>query len=126
MMAQWEKYTGSDEQILELQNAEHGFIIKNIHGYIWEEIYFFWHQCPIGSSHYLICKPHPLADMICQQARTGQPVWMLITEHQYWTMPLGEFKGKTHINGKVMIKATKPNWDIDKAEYSFTEFKEEV
>jgi len=53
--------------------------------------------------------PHPLADMICQWARTGQPVW---------------FKDKE--NGKVTGPVTKGiDWDeLDFYEYSFTPFED--
>jgi len=66
-----------------------------------------------GASHYLICNPHPLADMICQQAHTGQPVWVRTRNYEgtAWC---------------YYPPTTTPNWNIPVAEYSFTEFKEEV
>ena len=110
-MSKWTKYTGSDEQIIELQNAEHGFIIKNIYGNLWKEIYFFWHQCPIGSTHYWLIPADPLREMKVRQVMTGQPVWTrrkIENEYFYW------------------LPTTTPDWNIPNAEYSFTEFKEEV
>jgi len=106
---EWEVYTGSDEQIAEIDDAKNGFICKNDYGYIWDDVYIDWSKCPIGATHYLICNPHPLADMICQWARTGQPVW---------------FKDKE--TGKVTGPVTKGiDWDeLDFYEYSFTPFVE--
>jgi len=123
-MSEWVKYTGSDEHIAEIKNSDHGYTLRRVSGK--DVMFLSVEKRPNldNVTHYLIWNPHPLADMICQQARTGLPVWMLMTERQYWMMPLGEFEGKTHINGKVMIKTTTPNWNIPNAEYSFTEFKE--
>lgn len=63
MNSQWIKYDGSDEQIAEMENAKNGFICKNDYGYIWDDVYIDWSKCPIGGTHYLICNPHPNADM---------------------------------------------------------------
>ena len=146
-MTEWKEWNGSDEQIAEMRETINGFILRDSTG-VQTEMFKRIGSSYIGEyidsrrrllsgnnlkevltkhkiTNYLICNPHPLADMICRQARTGQPVWMLMTERQYWIMPLGEFEGKAHINGKVMIKTTKPNWHLN-AEYSFTEFKEEL
>lgn len=110
----WKIYNGSDEQIIELQNAEHGFIIKNIYGHLWKEIYFFWHQCPIGSTHYWLIPADPLREMKVRQAMTGQPVCV----RQSYYDPVEE-----HHGAKVFTTTT-PDWNIPNAEYSFTEFKD--
>ena len=107
----WKIYNGSDEQIIELQNAEHGFIIKNIYGHLWKEIYFFWHQCPIGSTHYWLIPADPLREMKVRQAMTGQPV--------YWRLK----KDNPGLIYRVFV-TTSPDWNIPNAEYSFTEFKD--
>ena len=111
---EWITYTGSDEQIAELENAKNGFICKNDYGYIWDAFYIDWSKCPIGATHYFICNPHPLADMICQQARTGQPVW--IKHRTHWDK---------RINAIQIDCTTTPNWNISGAEYSFTLFEED-
>jgi len=111
MTAQWVKYDGSEEQIAEMENAKNGFICKNDYGYTWGDVYIDWSKCPIGATHYLICNPHPYADMICQWARTGQPVWVK--------------EGKNHAR-PFIYETNTPDWNIPGAEYSFTEFKEEL
>jgi len=101
----WTKYTGSDEQIAELDKSRNGLIVKNKLGYIWEEIYLFWSHTPIGSTHYWIIKPDPLREMKVRQAMTGQPVWV-------------------RIHKDIRMVTTTPDWNIPNAEYSFTEFKD--
>lgn len=79
-MSEWKEYTGSDEQIVEISNAEHGWVVRWKDGceshqyYSSDSIEFAKEQCG-EFTHYLICNPHPLADMIIRQAQTGQPVW---------------------------------------------------
>lgn len=58
---------------------------------------------------YLICQPHPLADMICQWARTGQPVWIKI--------PSPHKEDVLHT-----LCTNNPDWGFPGAEYSFTPF----
>lgn len=55
--------------------------------------------------------PHPYADMICQQARTGQPVYI-------------RHKGNVDINLYHREVTNTPNWNIPNAEYSFTQFED--
>lgn len=133
LLAQWVKYTGSDEQIAEMRNAEHGFMAKNItsissvmsikfnqlfiqgqKGPYLPELFcnklenFLTHNNTI---EYLICEPHPLADMICQQARTGQPVW--------WRNKNSGGTGLCH-------EYFPPFMHPVEFEYSFMQFEEEV
>lgn len=127
MNSQWKKYTGSDEQIAELNNCKNGLLAKNYLGYIWPDIYEHFDFAPIGATHYLICDPHPYAEMICQWARTGQPVYVkvsggivpnnsiFIEDELIIVMP--EY---------FIIKTNKPNWNIPNVDYSFTPFEEEV
>ena len=113
-MTEWKKYEGTDEQIAEMENAEHGYLVmfndKEIAGILRgdpEEIVLE------DEYSYLICNPHPLADMISQQAQTGQPVWVKV------------FTSKSLIDDSPLIyKTTKPNWNIAGAEYRFTPFKD--
>lgn len=147
-MSEWIEYTGSEEQIKEIRHAESGFICKNNdtesglltikYGQLKSDASDYpilnteWQNALINfirenkTTHYLICKPRPLAEMIRRQALTGQPVWMRMTERAYWITVLGEYDGKITMNGKVVIKSFRPNWNIQGAEYSFTEFKEDV
>lgn len=106
--AQWVKYTGSDEQIAEIDNCKNGLLAKNDLGYIWPDIYEHFNFAPIGSTHYLICATHPLADMICQWARTGQPVWY-------------RFKATEFEPG---IETEEPDWFNDELEFKLTPFED--
>ena len=111
-MSKWTIYTGSDEQIKELNSAigsrNSGVLLKLKDG---TQKVVTSHLYAYDFSEYLICNPHPLADMICQQARTGQPVW--------WRAIDGGGTGLCH-------KHFPPFAHPDTFEYSFTEFKEEV
>lgn len=81
-MTKWEEYNGSDEQIDEMCNALHGYMLRLQDGTVTEisiggpyrdeatDTYL-----GLTITHYLICSPHPLAEMICQQSRTGQLVY---------------------------------------------------
>lgn len=148
MTAQWIKYDGSDEQIAEMRNAEHGFMAKNItsissvmsikfnqlfiqgqKGPYLPELFgnklenFLTHNNTI---EYLICTPHLYADMICQQARTGQPVWLRITNMIgiAGINDIGEYYKYTDSKGRNIYKTNAPNWNIPGAEYSFTPFED--
>ena len=104
-MIEWKEYTGSDEQIAEITNSRVEIFLKYTNGVGRFKSSLFvgdW-QHPL-LTHYLICNPHQLADMICQQARTGQPVWV-----------------KKYSNSFGYI-TTEPDWNIPNAEYSFTPF----
>lgn len=125
-MTEWKEYTGSGEQIEEMWNAD-GYILRfsnKVDNRIrnakesWSASFHFYEHCREAKhvTHYLICNPHPLEDMICQQARTGQEVWVRIPVSY-------ERYGYCYITYGA---TTTPDWNIPGAEYSFTEFKEEV
>lgn len=116
-MAKWIEHTGSDEQIAEMENAKNGFICKNDYGYTWGDVYIDWSKCPIGATHYLICNPHPYADMICQWARTGQPVWVRYAK-------VCHFGQTSEYEICNQIATPTPDWNIPGAEYSFTPFED--
>lgn len=116
MMAEWKEFTGSDEQIAEMRDATHGWIVEYIDTdeqvcTAISQICFLAPQYPEVIRKYLICNLHPLADMICQQAQTCQPVWVK--------------EGKHH-NHPFVYVTNDPNWNLQNAEYSFTEFKWKV
>ena len=108
-MAEWIKYDGSIIQIAEMRNCENGFILRSSdHMYEHQIIYSdddFSCIDTFNVSNYLICNPHPLADMICQQAMTGQPVYV-----------------KKYLDSFEYSTIT-PDWNIPGAEYSFTPFR---
>lgn len=149
-MSEWKEYTGAPEQIDEMINAAHGFICKNeetesgILTIKYGQLFSSMSHYPIlnamwdgslkrfidnnNTTNYLTCNPHPLADMICQQARTGQPVWVRVKgtvskEHwrcsQIWTVKTTAGEGLYSYS-----QPTEPNWNIPGAEYSFTPFEE--
>ncbi len=137
-MSEWKEYSGSDEQIEQIKNAPHGFIYR-LNGSTISSVVFEksrgifvgeWVDCKRvvlsiddlrGSlnrknvTHYFLINPHPLADMICQQARTGQPVWISIAVDT----GIGELE---KIEYRYLEPTETPDWNIPNAEYSFTPF----
>ena len=129
MKPEWIEYTGSDEQIEEIANAKAGWIVR-YEDCTESQIEYGEPkdmECP---THYLICQPHPLADMICQQARTGQPVLIKIPLQNDYTLADGTLRigDVLVVMGKYycIIETHFPNWNIPGAKYSFTPFEEEV
>ena len=120
-MTEWKEYTGSDEQIAEIMKCT-GFIVDSQYS-AFKAVSTFrsvhesdreWlkdHFSKYDVKQYLICNPHPLADMICQQARTGQPVWVRYTLE--WDRRSDTIETDC---------TTTPDWNIPGAEYSFTPF----
>lgn len=126
-MSEWKKYEGTDEQIAEMLNAEHGFVVKTEFPSIFNHVVntsnikglFYTIKTNLAcnrATHYLTCDPHPLADMIKRWAETGQPVWVKgstydpLTAERFFSEP---------------YETTMPDWNIPGAEYSFTPFGEE-
>lgn len=132
MKPEWIEYTGSDEQIDEIANAEYGWIVRWMDGceshqyYASDSVQFAEDQCG-KFTHYLICQPHPYADMIIRQAQTGQPVWIRIKGD----LPMNTLHEDdlvdmlTHKN-TVVITTNKPNWHIPGAKYRLSPFEGEV
>jgi len=113
--AEWIEYTGSDEQIAELnaaiRNNNNGILVSlkdNTTRIVYDNLYGY------DFDKYLICNPHPYADMARQQLLTGQPVWV-----RY------EWRDSTGPNVETYATDT-PDWNIPGAEYSLSEFKGEV
>lgn len=113
-MSEWIAYTGTDEQIEEMLDAENGFIIRSrgIESNIMHKI--DRRGLLVHCDEYLICNPHPLANMICRQAATGQPV--------YWRNKSNGKCGECSDNGHWWYK---PFYATDICDYSFTPFEEE-
>lgn len=109
--AEWVAYTGSDEQIDEIKANIHGYLVRDALGMLSSRVRvaFDLDGVEILPFEYLICNPHPLADMICQQARTGQPV--------YWRSIENGGTGKCH---EYFPPFAYPN----EFEYSFTPFED--
>lgn len=152
-MSEWKEYTGAPEQIDEMITAAHGFICKNeetesgILTIKYGQLFSSMSHYPIlnamwdgslkrfmdnnNTTNYLTCNPHPLADMICQQASTGQEVWVL--EPIVVSNPKPEIDFSIHETysnkGQVVVRkdgywleytTDTPNWYIPGAQYSFT------
>lgn len=132
-MSEWQTFTGAPEQFLALSGARHGVIVKGMIEPVpmadLQELtaYFRKH----GTFEFLICSSHPLADMICQQARTGQEVWVLEPIVVSNPKPDIDFSiHETYSNkGQVVVRkdgywleytTDTPNWYIPGAQYSFT------
>lgn len=108
----WKEYTGSDEQIAELEGAKNGVLVRLLDDPRGENE-FILQGCDNfyrGISEYWLIPDDPLRDMKIRQAMTGQPVWVKI-------------KGRTDIFAYYTPTAD-PCWNIPNAEYSFTEFKD--
>ena len=135
-MSEWQTFTGSPEQFLALSEARRGVIVKGMCEPVpmtdLQELtaYFRKH----GTFEFLICKPNPLEDMICQQARTGQEVWVLepivgTEAHPLWPRLLAEGINRENVgtaiteNGIFCQYSTRtPYWYVPEAQYSFTRF----
>lgn len=113
-MSEWKEWKGTDEQIAEIRESKHGFILKDFKG---QETDIHVEYCEYGLSdkytHYLLCNPHTLADMIIRQSQTGQPVWVRYTLE--WD------RRSDTVESYV---TTTPDWNIPNAEYSFTQFED--
>lgn len=132
-MSEWKKYEGTDEQIAEMLNAKHGFIYLDKYQAEGSIMHFadFFDKTHLRNhletwevTHYLICNPHPLADMIERQARTGQPVFIRCADH---ISIAGKNATLLNVieNGIMTFKTCWPDWNIPFAEYSFEPFGEE-
>lgn len=139
-MSEWIEYTGSDEQIAEMLNNEEGFICKNKKNFISHalEIKYGALKSKINrrmlcelmdirnylkneeTTHYILCQPHPYADLIKIWADTGCPVWIKFLE-QYEIDFLG-FELVDYLQSGTVFKTSLPNWNIPGAEYSLTPF----
>lgn len=118
----WKDYIGSDEQIAEIVNCETDVLCKYQNGSERLKSQMFvgdWNHKYL--THYLICNPHPLADMIIRQAQTGQPVYVRISKY---CIKAGEVDTWLHKDIPDLYITTIPDWNILGAEYSFIPFKE--
>lgn len=125
-MSEWKEYSGSDAQIAEINNAyKNGYILKtgpvNQTLILKSRAEMGWYKDQF--THYLICNPHPLVEMICQQARTGQTVWIKVRE---FFNPLNNYRFVAAYDEYSVYVTTTPDWNIPGAEYSFEPFEEEV
>ena len=114
---EWIKYTGSDKQIEEIKTASKGILCKlnSDEGKIKQIMLKSWHSLDEYSdliTEYLICQPHPYADLIKIWADTGCPVWV---KRPIAVLRIGE---------PIVFKTTNPDWNIPGAEYRLTPFED--
>lgn len=122
-MSEWIEYTGSDEQITEIEQAysKHGFMFTDTNGRLSGVIhgdkplpYKFVkeHEGIWGINKYLICQRHTCAKLIKIWADTGCPVWV---KRPIAVLRIGE---------PIVFKTTNPDWNIPGAEYRLTPFED--
>lgn len=118
-MAKWIEYTGSAEQIRELKANTHGYIVRNIPpitGFILSpRIRYAFELSGISEVkfEYLICQPHPYADLIDIWRLSGCPVW-------YRAIECKDFKGQCLSDEFNLYPFARP----DKFEYRLTPFED--
>lgn len=127
-MSEWIEYTGSDEQIAEMQDAvENGFMLNSTKaagvfkgGDFMSSSHLFGYLEYCEATHYLICEPHPHADIIKIWADTGCPVWVKHRVISIIPDPMtGYFRSELRVD-----KTTKPDWNTPGAEYRLTPFED--
>ena len=123
-MSEWKVWDGSPDQIAEIKNTNNGYVVRRKSG---EEVCFLSieYKCRYEDVvSYWIIPDDPLREMKIRQAVTGQPVLAKVP----WSTPISfEFiKAVSNNTGYSIFVTNTPDWNIPNAEYSFTEFKEEV
>lgn len=112
-MSEWIEYKASDNQKTDLINSGNGYLLKinnkmSSRHFMHDDFESF-NQSAI--THYFICTPpHPLADMICQWASTGQTVYV-----KYFA------KNK---NRTIVYETCAPDWNTPNAHFSFVPFED--
>lgn len=137
---EWKKFTGSDEQIAELESAEKGYILRCFYSdgdetyetpimfggiYDDEDSETFTSKIVVA---YWIIPDDPLREMKIRQAMTGQLVYIDLRKciYPYQADPddsvLSVIKEGRAV--EIGISTCNPKWNIPNAEYSFTAFEE--
>lgn len=118
---EWIEYTGSDEQIAEMWNAEHGYAVIS-RGVIKIRVAKdSFSSREVFSEHaknaieyvtkYLICQPHPYADLIDIWRLSGCTVWV-------------RYRNALSPKNFIVEETNKPDWNIPGAEYRLTPFED--
>lgn len=138
---EWNKFTGSDEQIAEIINSKNGFIVDSQWSVFNEpnklQITFDdktnidWLKQNFEDynvTKYWIIPDDPLREMKIRQAMTGQPVYIDLRKciYPYQADPDDSVLNivKDGHGVEIGIATCNPNWNIPNAEYSFTAFEE--
>lgn len=125
---EWKEYTGSDEQIAEMEESCNGILIqldtiigkdksRMVDSY--DELIDLGYKNFI--THYLICNPHPRAD-INRPACPGLLACLCKLLHKSLLSP-GPWDKAWR---KEMLRTNTPDWNIPGAEYSFTPFEDAI
>lgn len=131
-MTEWKKFTGLHEQIDEMWNTKNGYLVRSPEGandrirYAQQrrpDFNEFAQHCGEAShvTEYLICNPHPLADMIKQWADTGQPVYIKCLGAEIHCL---DYTSERFTGNHTIYETVTPNWHIPGAEYSFEPFED--
>jgi hypothetical protein len=108
-MAEWKEFNASEEELVEIWNSN-DVLIRCSNGFerLKSQIFTgdFDEYIPTVT-HYLICEPHPYADMIKRWADTGQPVYA---------------RSMSGSGSQLCHEYFPPFAHPDKFEYSFTPF----
>lgn len=125
-MTSWVPYTGSDEQIAELQTSKFIYRYKTKSAQLRESSIenMLWRAQINQLSHYWIIPDDPLRDMKIRQAMTGQPVWIRTED---WTIDVNQCGGQLIGNSTdthMVFITTTPDWNMPNAEYSFSPFED--
>lgn len=128
-MSEWIKYDGSDEQIEEIDSGDNDILFRLENGKVMfeREVNGYWWKPFVGVTDYLICQPHPYADLIKIWADTGCPVWVRPTKP--YEFKISDYEN--HPTTKLMVDhrgvyliTTAPDWNIPGAEYRLTPFED--
>ena len=129
---QWIEYTGSDKQISEIKTASKGILCKlnSDEGKIKQIMLKSWHSLDEYSDliiKYLICQPHPYADLINIWRLSGCPVW--VRPRKPYEFKISDYLNhpttRLMVDGEgVYLITTTPDWNILGAEYSLTPFND--
>jgi len=117
---EWIEYIGSDDQIRDILGSKADVLFRYSNGVHRLRSSMFtgdWKHRTL--THYLICQPHPYADLIKIWADTGCPVWIKIPTISVRT----DTGAKTDLYFRSEC-TTKPNWNIPGAEYRLTPFED--
>lgn len=132
-MAKWKVYTESDEQIEEMCKPGCIYAVMDVSGkvfgpYVWfdtsnhpdprlREFNDLKSQLSTASvKQYIVCEPHPYADIIEIWARTGCEVYICEHHNNYYDGILESTDCFYH------PPTNKPDWNIPGAEYRLTPF----
>ena len=137
-MSEWIEYTGSDEQLKELLTTKSKFMVDNKWSVFHKpttlnmpatEDNLNWLAALLRDTkvkNYLICQPHPYADLIKIWADTGCPVWVRPTKPYEFKISdyLNHPTTRLMVDGKgVYLITTTPDWNIP-GEYRLTPFED--